>query len=88
MNFKALDSDHTAFRFSTSKGLQGPFDGGGVRNAVRSLVARTPEITNNAAVVVLDLWDSVKLISYLDFIRIVLRRSANKVVTDQFDDRV
>ena len=28
MNFKALDSDHTAFRFSTSKGLQGPFDGG------------------------------------------------------------
>ena len=36
INFEALDLDHISFRFSTSRGLQGPFDGGGVRNAMRS----------------------------------------------------
>ena len=44
--------------------------GGGVRNAMRSFadpVAGTPEITNNPTVFVLDLMDSVKLTSYLEF---------------------
>ena len=52
INFGTFDSDHIPFRFPHQRASKDLLMGGGVRNAMRSLadlVARTPEITNNAA---------------------------------------